>query len=69
VANLSARELEVLQLVALGHTNAEIAELLSIASRTVEAHRGRLHHKLGVRSRAELVRCAVEARVVEFWNG
>ena len=68
VSALSKREQEVLQLIALGHTNAEVADLLTIASRTVEAHRGHIQQKLRVRTRAELVRLAVEAGLVEFWR-
>jgi DNA-binding NarL/FixJ family response regulator len=68
VARLSAREQQVLELIALGHTNAEIAQQLSITPRTVETHRGHILQKLGVRSRAELVRLAVEAQLVEFWE-
>lgn len=53
---LTAREREVSELLALGHTNAEVGHTLGIAVRTVEAHRGHLMHKLGLNSRAELVR-------------
>jgi DNA-binding NarL/FixJ family response regulator len=63
---LSEREREVLRLVALGHTTAEIAALLQIAARTVEAHRAHIMQKLDLRSRAELVRFAVESGLVEF---
>ena len=58
---LSERELEVLRHVALGLTNAEIAEQLYVSVRTVETHRSHIHQKLGVRSRAELVRLARDA--------
>jgi two-component system response regulator NreC len=58
---LTVREQEVLRLLALGHTNAEIAERLSVSLRTAEAHRANLLRKLGVHTRAELVRCALEA--------
>jgi two-component system response regulator NreC len=54
----------VLRLIALGHTNAEIAKLLHISVRTVENHRARLVRKLGRGTRAELVRCAVELGLV-----
>jgi PAS domain S-box-containing protein len=53
---LSPRELEVAELLAIGHTNAEIASILSLSVRTIEHHRSRVFHKLGVRSRAGLVR-------------
>jgi two-component system, NarL family, response regulator NreC len=56
---LSERETEVLRLIALGHTNAEIAEKLYISVRTVETHRAHIQQKLGISSRAELVGCAL----------
>jgi two-component system response regulator NreC len=52
---LSARELEVLELIALGHTNAEIATRLYLSVRTVESHRAHIQQKTGCSSRAELV--------------
>lgn len=55
---LSPRETEVLCLLALGHTNREVAELFYISVRTVETHRASILRKLGARSRAELVRHA-----------
>jgi two-component system response regulator NreC len=58
--NLSAREVDVLRLLAIGHTNAEIAGKLYLSVRTVEAHRARLMQKLGITSRAELVSYARE---------
>jgi two-component system response regulator NreC len=51
---LSRKEVEVLALLAVGHTNAEVAENLRISSRTVESRRARLSEKLGRRTRAEL---------------
>jgi two-component system, NarL family, response regulator NreC len=57
---LSEREVEVLRLVALGHTNADIAQELYVSVRTVETHRAHVQQKLGVRSRAELVRITRE---------
>jgi PAS domain S-box-containing protein len=56
---LSEREREVLRLVALGHTNPEVAELLAVSVRTVETHRANVARKLGATSRAELVRLAL----------
>jgi two-component system response regulator NreC len=56
---LSAREVEVLRLIALGHTSVEIARKLHISPRTVESHRARIHQKLGRATRAELVRFAL----------
>ena len=54
------REQEVLTLLALGHTNGEIAEKLCISERTVETHRTNIMSKLGLKSRAELVRFAID---------
>jgi two-component system, NarL family, response regulator NreC len=53
--DLSARELEVLRLIALGHTNSEIAAQLYLSVRTVESHRAHIQRKTGRSSRAELV--------------
>lgn len=58
VSSLTAKEREVLRYLALGHTNAEIATLSDVSLRTVEARRARLLQKLGVRTRADLVRVA-----------
>jgi two-component system response regulator NreC len=62
---LSERESGVLRLIALGHTNAEIAGLLYLSIRTVESHRAHIQRKLGLSSRAELVRYALEHGLVE----
>ncbi|HEY5046253.1 MAG TPA: response regulator transcription factor [Solirubrobacteraceae bacterium] len=53
---LSPREVEVLRLIALGHTSVEIARKLHLSPRTIEAHRANVHRKLGLATRAELVR-------------
>ena len=58
--DLSAREVEVLRLIALGHTNTEIGEQLFLSVRTVETHRAHLQQKLGRTTRAELVRYALD---------
>jgi two-component system response regulator NreC len=63
--DLSERETDVLRLIAFGHTNAEIAEQLYISVRTVETHRAHIQQKLGVSSRAELVRSALSRGLVE----
>jgi len=60
VGLLTAREKEVLGLLALGHTNAEVAARLHISIRTVETHRTHLLEKLALRNRADLVRFAIE---------
>jgi two-component system response regulator NreC len=57
---LTPRELEVLTLLAYGHTNAEIAARLHISERTVETHRNNIMSKMEFKSRAELVRFAID---------
>jgi len=56
---LTPRQREVLQLVAEGNTNAEIASRLNISQRTVENHRAELMQKLGLRNQTELIRHAM----------
>ena len=56
---LSDREREVLRLLALGHTNQEIAKELFISVRTAETHRAHIMRKLGLGTRADLVRYAL----------
>ena len=63
--DLTERELDVLRLIALGHTNNEIAGQLYLSVRTVETHRSHIQHKLGVSSRAELVRYALDNDLIE----
>lgn len=63
--DLSKRETEILRLIALGHTNAEVAEQLYISVRTVETHRSHIQQKLGVSTRAELVRGALSRGLIE----
>jgi DNA-binding NarL/FixJ family response regulator len=62
---LTPREQEVLKLIAEAHTNAQIAEILHLAEKTVESHRGNLLRKLGMRDRVELVRYAIRRGLVE----
>ena len=62
---LSERESEVLRLLALGHTNQEIAKELFISVRTAETHRAHVMQKLRLSSRAELVRYALERGLLE----
>ena len=62
---LSPRELEVLRLVAQGHTNRQVAEMLHLSVRTVESHRANLMDKLGLSSPAQLVRYAIEHGLLE----
>jgi two-component system, NarL family, response regulator NreC len=63
--DLSEREAEVLRLIALGHTNAEIASQLFLSIRTVESHRAHVQQKLRLSTRAQLVRYALEHGLVE----
>ena len=62
---LSDREREVLRLLALGHTNQEIAGMLYISVRTAETHRAHIMRKLGLESRAELVRYALSSGLLD----
>jgi two-component system response regulator NreC len=62
---LSSRELDVLRLIALGHTNGEIADALFLSVRTVESHRAHIQQKLGMTSRSDLVRYALDRRLIE----
>ena len=62
---LSDREREVLRMLALGHTNQEIAQELFISVRTVETHRAHVMQKLHLTSRAELVRYALQQGLLE----
>ncbi|HEV8715121.1 MAG TPA: response regulator transcription factor [Candidatus Binatia bacterium] len=61
---LTTREREVLQLAAEGHSAAQIAARLFISPRTVESHRGHLMHKLGLRTRTDLIFYALQRRLV-----
>ena len=64
--DLSERELSVLRLIALGHTNSEIANTLHLSVRTVESHRAHIQQKTRRSTRAELVRYALEHDLVEL---
>jgi two-component system response regulator NreC len=64
-SDLTDRELDVLRLIALGHTNNEIAGQLYLSVRTVETHRAHIQQKLGRSSRAELVRYALDNDLIE----
>lgn len=61
---LSAREIEVLQLIVKGYTNRQISEALTISVRTVETHRSNVMDKLNLHSRVELVRYATDRGLV-----
>jgi two-component system response regulator NreC len=62
---LTDRELEVLQLIALGHTNSEISEKLYLSVRTVESHRAHIQQKLNLTTRSELVHYALQRGLLE----
>jgi len=62
---LSERERELLRLLALGHTNREIGKRLFLSVRAIEVNRAKLLEKLGVESRPELVRLAIDNGVIE----
>lgn len=63
--DLTEREVEILRLIALGHTNAEIGGQLFLSVRTVESHRAHIQQKLRRTTRAELVRYALDHGLVE----
>jgi two-component system response regulator NreC len=63
-ASLSEREQQVLKMVALGHTSAEIASQLNLSAKTVETYRARGMEKLGLRTRAALVKFALQEGLI-----
>ena len=63
--NLTSREREVVQLIAEGHINKEIARLLNISVKTVETHRASAMHKLRLRTTADLVRYAIRNSIIQ----
>jgi DNA-binding NarL/FixJ family response regulator len=63
---MTPRELQVLTLLAYGHTNAEIADKLCISERTVETHRNNIMTKMEFKSRAELVRFAIDNGILKL---
>lgn len=62
---LTARELEVLKLIAEAHTNRDIGQILHLSEKTVESHRANLLRKLGMRDRVQLVRYAIRRGLIE----
>jgi two-component system response regulator NreC len=62
---LTLRERDVVRLVSLGHTNAEVAERLSVSVRTIEKHRDRIRRRVGLARRSELVRWALDHGLVD----
>jgi two-component system response regulator NreC len=63
---LSPREREVLQLIAEGYTNKEIAEILCISIKTVQAHRMNLMSKLDLHDRADLIKYAIQRKIIDI---
>ena len=63
---LSPQEEDILRLLALGHTNTEVARLCNMSLRSAESHRAQIQRKLGRRTRAELVEYARETGLIEL---
>lgn len=66
ITNLSPRERQVLQLIAEGYTNKQIAEILSISIKTVQAHRASIMSKLDLHDRGELIKYAIQKKIIEI---
>jgi len=64
--SLTPRESEILQLIAEGNTNKQIAEILCISIKTVQAHRSNLMNKLDLHDRAELIKYAIQKKIIEI---
>ncbi|GMV50657.1 hypothetical protein FBQ96_08985 [Nitrospirales bacterium NOB] len=67
--DLTPREREILQLIWGGHTNRSIAQHLSISIKTAEAHRSNMMKKLRVSNTAQLLKVALEGRILEAHDG
>jgi two-component system response regulator NreC len=65
IDDLTDREVEVLRLIALGHTNSDIGKQLFLSVRTVESHRAHIQQKLGRTTRADLVRYALDRGLLD----
>lgn len=63
---LTAREREVLQLIAEGYTNKEIAGILSLSVKTVQSHRTNLMNKLDLHDRGELIKYAIQKKIIDI---
>jgi two-component system response regulator NreC len=63
---LTAREREVLQLIAEGYTNKEIAEILSLSIKTIQSHRTNLMNKLDLHDRGELIKYAIQKKIIDI---
>lgn len=64
IQNLTSRELEILQLIARGFTNKEIADKVFLSVKTVEAHRSKIYKKLNLKTRADAVQYAIEHKIL-----
>ena len=64
-SDLTHREEEILRLLALGHTNGEVADQLFLSRRTIETHRANIQRKLDLSTRAELTRYAIEHKLLD----
>ncbi len=64
--DLSEREREILQLIAEGNTNKQIADILCISVKTVQAHRSNLMNKLDLHDRGELIKYAIQKKIIEI---
>jgi DNA-binding NarL/FixJ family response regulator len=65
-SNLTPREREVLQLIAEGNTNKQIAEILSLSIKTIQSHRANLMNKLDLHDRGELIKYAIQKKIIEI---
>jgi DNA-binding NarL/FixJ family response regulator len=63
---LSRRESEILQLIAEGYTNKQMAEILCISIKTVQTHRSNLMTKLDIHDRGELIKYAIQKKIIEL---
>jgi DNA-binding NarL/FixJ family response regulator len=63
---LTPREREVLQLIAEGYTNKEIAEIMSLSVKTVQSHRTNLMNKLDLHDRGELIKYAIQKKIIDI---
>jgi DNA-binding NarL/FixJ family response regulator len=65
-SNLTPREREVLQLIAEGYTNKQIAEILNLSIKTIQSHRANLMNKLDLHDRGELIKYAIQKKIIEI---
>jgi two-component system response regulator NreC len=63
---LTPREREILQLIAEGYTNKEIAEILSLSVKTIQSHRSNLMGKLDLHDRGELIKYAIQKKIIDI---